>query len=399
MEIAFLSANKLKIELEKKQGSISSKILSGFLKQPSRFIGTLLVGNNISLVIYGILMAKILEPVFFNYTDRESIVLILQTIVSTLIILVTAEFLPKRIFRISPNRFLSFFSIPLFILYYILWMPMILIIGFSESVLKTILKVSFSEKDITFGRIDLDEYVREITTEAEKKGERESDIQIFKNALEFSKIKVRECMVPRTDIEAIDIELNVDELRLKFIETGLSKILIYKESIDNIIGYVHSFELFKRPNSVKSVLRPIVIIPETMPVNEVLELFIKKQKNIAVVVDEFGGTSGMLTIEDVVEQIFGEIDDEHDVEELLDKKISDDEYYFSARLEINFINEKYKLNLPESDEYTTLAGLIIHISETIPDENDVIDNSNFSFEILKVNESRIEEIKLRRKEV
>ena len=398
MEIAFLSANKLKIELDKKEGTISGKILSNFLKQPSRFIGTMLVGNNISLVIYGILMARLLEPVFFRVTNSEFIVLMCQTLVSTIIILVSAEFLPKRIFRLAPNHFLNWLCIPLFIIYHILWIPMILIIGLSEAVLKSILKVNFSENDVTFGRIDLDEYIKEISSDAERKGEKDSEIQIFQNALEFSKIKVRECMVPRTDIEAIDLEESVEELSKKFIETGLSKVLIYKESIDNIIGYVHSFELFKKPENIKSVLRPISIIPETMLVNEVLETFIKKQKNIAVVVDEFGGTSGMLTIEDVVEEIFGDIEDEHDIEDTVERSLADNTFEFSARLEIDYLNEKYKLDFPESDNYETLAGFIIDFSETIPEEKEVINIDKWSFEILKVLDNRIDLIKVKEKE-
>jgi putative hemolysin len=395
MEIAFISANKLKIELAKKQGSLSAKIISSFAQKPGRFIGTMLVGNNIALVIYGLYMAHILEPEIKTLIKNEIGVLTVQTIISTLLILITAEFLPKAFFRRIPNRSLNFLAVPLLVIYYILWLPMIIIIGIAEFFLKTLLKQNFSENKIIFGKVDLDNYLNEAVKNRRKKGELEHEVQILQNALEFPNVKVRECMVPRTDIVAVDAEATVSELHKKFIETGLSKILIFKESIDNIIGYVHSYEIFKRPESIKQVLLPAVVFPETMAAREALEAFIKKRKSIAVVVDEFGGTSGILTIEDVFEEIFGEIDDEHDVEEHTERKINESEYIFSARLEIDYLNSKYNLELPASEEYETLAGLIIHIHESIPAEKEQIEWNNFLFEIIQVAENKIEKVKLK----
>ncbi|PCJ82993.1 MAG: hemolysin [Flavobacteriales bacterium] len=396
MEIAFVSANKLKIELDKKQGAVSAKIISRFLQRPTRFIGAMLVGNNIALVIYGIVMAKILEPPIERYISiNEIVVLSIQTIISTLVILVTAEFLPKAVFRGIPNRMLNAFSVPLFLIYYILWLPMLFITSLSEWLLKTFMKVDLSENKMTFGRVDLDHYVSEMSSQAGQKGEVENEIQILQNALEFSNVKARECMVPRTEIVALSIESPVEELREKFIETGLSKILIYRDSVDNIIGYTHSFELFKKPKKIKNILLPVSIVPETIAASEILETFIQKQKSIAVVVDEFGGTSGMLTIEDVVEEIFGEIEDEHDVDKAIERKINETEYEFSARLEIDYLNEKYQLNLPESDQYETLAGLILQVCEDIPEEGENIKFESWVFEIKSVAENRIEFVKVK----
>ncbi|MBN4061954.1 HlyC/CorC family transporter [Bacteroidales bacterium AH-315-I05] len=396
MEIAFVSANKLKIELDKKQGAVSAKIISRFLQRPTRFIGAMLVGNNIALVIYGIVMAKILEPPIERYISiNEIVVLSIQTIISTLVILVTAEFLPKAVFRGIPNRMLNAFSVPLFLIYYILWLPMLFITSLSEWLLKTFMKVDLSENKMTFGRVDLDHYVSEMSSQAGQKGEVENEIQILQNALEFSNVKARECMVPRTEIVALSIESPVEELREKFIETGLSKILIYRDSVDNIIGYTHSFELFKKPKKIKNILLPVSIVPETIAASEILETFIQKQKSIAVVVDEFGGTSGMLTIEDVVEEIFGEIEDEHDVGKAIERKINETEYEFSARLEIDYLNEKYQLNLPESDQYETLAGLILQVCEDIPEEGENIKFESWVFEIKSVAENRIEFVKVK----
>ncbi len=395
LEIAFLTANKLKIELDNKQGAFSARLLSDFLKQPSRFIGTMLVGNNIALVFYGILMARLLEPIFYSWNLTSASVLLLQTVVSTLIILFAGEFLPKTLFRINSNFILNFFAVPLKIVYFILWIPMYIMVGLSELILRTIFGVDTGKQPVAFGRIDLSNYVKEMTQSAETKEEElENEIQIFQNALDFSKVKARDCMVPRTEISAVSVDDDLTKLRELFIETGFSKVLVYRESIDNIIGYVSSSELFNKPDSIKRMIVPVIIIPETISAKQVLELFIQQNKSIAVVVDEFGGTSGILTIEDIIEEIFGDIEDEHDQEEFLEEKINDNTYHFAARLDIDYLNDKYKLNLPESDEYETLAGFIIHNHADIPLVNSVIDIENYTFKITAVTNVRIETVLL-----
>lgn len=395
MEIAFVSANKLRIELQNKQGLLSAKIFSNFIKHPSRFIGTMLVGNNIALVIYGIVMARILESVIRIITTSEITIFIIQTILATLLILVTAEFIPKTLFRINPNRTLNFFAIPVWVIYYLLYPLVYVIIGISELTLKKIFKVEFSEEKPVFGRIDLDNIIKESTSSKNRDEEVDPEIQIFQNALDFSDVKLRECMVPRTEIVALDINESIDVLKQNFVDTGLTKILIYRDDIDHIIGYTHSYELFKRPQSIKSILLPISIVPETMPAKELLKILIKQRKSVAVVVDEFGGTSGIVTIEDVMEEIFGEIMDEHDVVTLLENQINDREYLLSGRLEIDYLNEKYDLNLPESEEYETLSGLIIYYHENIPELNEQIKVNDFLFAIMDVSKTRIEQVNLK----
>ena len=278
MEIAFISANRLSIELSNKEGQISGRILSFFMKRPSRFIGTMLLGNNVALVIYGIQMAILLDPWISQWMPNEVGILLIQTIISTLIILVTAEFMPKAIFRANPNRSLSLFAIPIFIIYWLLWLPMILTIGISESILKAFTKSAFSKEEIAFGRIDLDNYVKESTERANNEEELDHEIQIFQNALEFSKVKARDCMIPRTEIEAMEVDDDIEVMKQRFIETGYSKILVYRDNIDNIIGYVHSYELFKHPEAIKTILWPIFIIPETITAEDVLEKFIKESR-------------------------------------------------------------------------------------------------------------------------
>jgi magnesium and cobalt exporter, CNNM family len=396
MEIAFVSANKLKIELDKKQGRYSAKILSSFINQPAKFIGTMLLGNNIALVIYSMLMAKLLEPIILvNITSNEFAVLFIQTIISTFFVLFFAEFLPKAILRINPNRVLSIAAIPLRIVYWMLYPFTYITVGVSNLILK-LFKVDTSESDLAFSKVDLEHFVLDIQERQEEGEEIDSEIQIFKNALDFSDVKVRECMVPRTEITAMSIDASLEELRDKFVETGLSKILIFRDSIDNIIGYVHSKELFKKPDAIKNILLPSSIIPEAMSANEILQQFIQQRRSIAVVVDEFGGTSGIITTEDIIEEIFGEIEDEHDKEELVEDKVAKNEYKFSARTEIDYINEKYKIDLPESEEYETLAGLIINIHESIPVKDEVIHLDNFEFTVNEVTENRIELITIKR---
>ncbi len=390
IEIAFISANRLKIELDNKKGVFSAKILSLFLKQPAKFIGAMLLGNNVALVIYSIIMAMVLEPIIIIYlTHNEFIILIIQTIISTIIVLFFSEFLPKALFRINPNKVLSISAIPLSITYYILYPFTYFTVGISSIILK-IFKVDTSERDLAFSKIDLEDFVASIQERQTKNEEIDTEIQIFKNALGFSDVKVRDCMIPRTEIIAMDIDKSIAELKEKFIETGLSKILIYRGSIDNIIGYSHSKELFKNPASIQSILLPVSIVPEVMSANEVLKKTIKERRSIAVVVDEFGGTSGILALEDIIEEIFGEIEDEHDKEELIELKIDANTYQFSARIEIDYLNEKYKLHLPESDEYETLGGYVINIHESIPKKNEIIATEKFVFTINKVSNNKID---------
>lgn len=395
MEIAFVSANKLKIELDGKQGSFLAKILAGFLKKPSRFIGAMLVGNNIALVVYGIYMARILEPQIAVYTNSEAIILIVQTILSTILILITAEFLPKTLFRINPNSVLRFFAFPLLLIYWILLVPMFVVISISEMLIRLFSKEVSIADELNFGRVDLEHYIREGTENNEDQEDVDHEIQIFQNALDFSKVKARECLVPRTEVIAMDVEGSIEDLRSKFVETGLSKIVIYRDNIDNIIGYTHSFELFKKPESIKSILLPIPIIAMSTPANEILKTLNEQKRSIAVVVDEFGGTSGILTIEDVIEEIFGEIEDEHDKEELIETKINANEYLLSARIEVDYLNDEHNLGLPESDNYETLAGLIIDKFESIPKMNDQINFDQFEITVKKVFDNKIDLVHLR----
>lgn len=394
LEIAFITSNKLRIELENKQGSLSAKILSHFNKYPSRYLGTMLLGNNIALVIFGIYMDEELNPIIGQYISSKIAVLIISTFLSTMLILITAEYLPKNIFRINPNRTLSIFWLPLTIVYGVLYPVVMVTIGFSEFMLKKIFRVKIEKEDSAFTMIDLDNYLREGTSTKEKKAEMDYEIQIFQNALDFSNVKARECMVPRIEIVAMDVNNSIEELKNKFIQTRLSKILIFSGNIDNIIGYVYSKELFKNPESIRSILLPVSIVPESIAANEVLTVFIQQHKSIAIVVDEFGGTSGMLTMEDVMEEIFGEIDDEHDKEEMLEKVIRENEYLFSARLETDYLNDKYNLKLPILDNFETLGGLIMHYHESIPKLNDEIRIDNFLFTITSVTRTRIEQVKL-----
>jgi putative hemolysin len=398
MEIAFVSANKLRLELESKQGKFSSKIISDyFLQNPSRFIGTMLVGNNIMLVVYGIYFSQLLEPTLIKYISNEVSVLIVQTLSSTIVILFAGEFIPKALFRIDPNSILNIFALPAFLFFFLLYPFVFLTIGIAESILKTILRVELPEGKINFGKIDLDNYLREGTeSHIQQEKEIENEIQILKNALDFSEIRVRECMVPRTEIEAIDVDSSIEELKSKFIETGLSKILIYKNNIDEVIGYVHSYEMFKKPQHIRAVMLPVIIFPESMFVNDALSEFIKERKSIAVVVDEFGGTSGIVTMEDIMEELFGEIEDEHDVEDLLEKQINDNEFIFAGRLEVDYINEKYRLKLPISEDYETISGLLTTYHGSIPHKNETIwIEDKYMFKISSASDTKVDKVYLK----
>jgi len=400
-EIAFISSNKLRIELDRKQGSIAAKILSGFVKSPSRFIATMLVANNVAMVIYGILFSghvlthDLLKANLPHQLTSEAWMLVIQTFISTIIILVAAEFIPKAIFRLNPNGILGFLAIPILAIYYLFYPIVFIVLGISKFVMQRIFRIEFVEEKPLFGRIDLDFYIREITTRNSQAEEMNTDIRIFQNALDFTEVKVRQCMVPRNEIVALSVDEPVEKLRALFIETKLSKILVYRDSIDNIIGFVHSSEMFKQPKEITSVLLPVSIVPEVMPANELLTLFTNQHKSIALVVDEFGGTSGMVTIEDVIEEIFGEIQDEHDVPDQVDKRVSETEFIFSGRTEIDALNQKYNLGIPEHEAYETLAGFIFHHHENIPLPGDEITIPPFQITVLQVKDNRIEQVRLK----
>lgn len=400
MEIAYVSANKIHIELEKKQDGILAKILTRLTLKPSKFIATMLVGNNVALVIYGFCMGELLvdwvhkTPWLNQYVTSEN-ELIFQTIISTMVILVTAEFLPKVFFQVYANKLLKFLALPAYIFYQLFWLISEFIMWISNVVLKKFFKTEGDEVQLEFSKIELGDYITEQMEAGHHQDENiDSEIQIFQNALEFSAVKTREVMIPRTEIVAIELRESTKNLAKLFAETGYSKVLVYKSTIDDIIGYVHSFELFKKPKTIRSIVLPVVFVPEAMLANDVLNVLTKKRKSIAVVLDEYGGTSGIVTVEDIVEELFGEIEDEHDVIELLEKQISEHEYMFSGRLEVDYINETYKLNLPESENYETLGGLIVSETEEIPEQNEIIIINNLKFTIVEVSNTKIDTIQL-----
>jgi len=399
MEIAFVSSNNLKIELDKSKGLISGRILSRFNQHPSRFIGALLLGNNIALVIYGIAMADMLEPLITDllpdYFGFEIIVLLTQTIIATLIILFTAEFLPKVLFRQNPNAILSLFAIPVFLFYYMFFPIIYIFTGFAGWLLKVVFGIKSLEQAYVFTPIDLNDYIKNFTGEISENDDVTQEIQMVQNALDFTNVKLRACMVPRPEISAVEEGESLDHLRKFFIETGFSKILIYNESVDNIIGYTHSSDLFKNPKDIKSIMRSVFYVPETMLANDVLSKFFRQHKSIAIVVDEFGGTAGIVTMEDIIEEIFGEIKDEYDEDEFTEKQVSDNEFILSGRLEIDYLNEKYNLDFPQSDDYETIAGFIINNLESIPELREVVSIGRFSFTILQASENRIEQVRLK----
>lgn len=398
MEIAFISANKLRLELDKQQNSINSKILAVFTKNPSQYIATMLVGNNVALVIYGVAFAKLLEPFFYKYTSSDGAVLFLQTIISTLIILLTAEFLPKTLFRIKPNIFLRIFALPLIVFYFLFYPVTRITIRFSKALLNSIFRAGIDkeEEKIVFGRIDLDHFVNvKDNVLANEEQDVENEIKLFRNALDFSKVKLREIMIPRTEIEAMDINSSMNELLQRFIETGYSRILFYQENIDNIIGYIHLSTLFKNIDSVRQNLSKVLIVPETMPASKLLGRFIQQHKNIAIVVDEFGGTSGMVTSEDILEEIFGEIEDEHDTIDLVEREVGENEFIFSARIELDHLNDRYNLGFPVDENFETLAGFILFHHESIPKINTVINIEQYRIKILKASNTRIELVNLK----
>lgn len=397
MEIAFISSNKLRIEMDKKQGLFPSRIIDIFSRNKSLFLATMLIGNNISLVVYGIYMADLLKPAIQLWIESGFGLLLIQTIISTLLILVTAEFLPKALFRLNPNFLLNLFAIPILIFYVLFYVPAKFSFWLSRIFLIKVLRVKVSQgaAEIEFTKIDLDKLVSESQKIQEENQSVQHEIRIFQNALDFSEVKLRDCMIPRTDMMALEMNSSIELLTEKFIETGYSRILIFKDSMDNIIGYVKSSELFKHPKSIKAKIVQLPIVPETMAANKLLEIFMAEHKNIALVVDEFGGTSGIVTIEDIIEEIFGEIEDEHDKIELIEKQIGEKEFLFAGRVEIDQINEKYKINIPELEDINTIGGFITYHCESIPAENEVVDIDKFRFKIIKVSSTRVDLVNLK----
>lgn len=393
MEIAFISSNRLKLELDKSTGSFVSKTISIFSKDESNLIATLLVGNNIALVIFSISMTDLMTP-FLNFISSDILLLLVQTILSTIIILITAEFIPKTIFRINPNYMLKLFAVPLLLFYFILYPIVLVLILISEFVLKYIFGLKMEQVKQVFSKVDLDEYFDSLSHNIDRESNSKTEVEMLQNALDLSNTKVKECMVPRTDVSALNINSTIKELTDLFIETKFTKIPVFKDDIDNIIGYVHSSDLFKKPLNIRSIMLPISIVTESLSANEMLNIFINKNKSIALVVDEFGGTSGLLTIEDVTEEIVGEIEDEHDVDDVIDEKISNTEFLFSARMEVDQINSKYDLQLPESEEYETIAGLFLSLHEDIPEKGQEVIFENKVFIIDSVDKKSIKIIRI-----
>ena len=391
------------LQIKKKQNDLIAKVLTKLTEKPSKFIATMLVGNNLALVVYAYYMGGLLQtwvegadfgyPWLTNFFVEFS--LLTQTLISTLVVLITAEFLPKVFFQIYANSLLKVFAVPAYLFYVAFSLISSFIIWISDKVLKKFFKTEGDEVQLAFTKVELGNYITEQIESVETNEELDSEIQIFQNALEFSEVKSREVMIPRTEIVAVEKEESLDALNAMFTETGLSKILIFQDSIDDIVGYVHSFELFKKPQSITDVLRPVIFVPETMLVKDVLNVLIKKRKSIAVVIDEYGGTSGMMTVEDIVEELFGEIEDEHDSVVLIEEEVAEGVYKFSARLEVDYINETYKLELPEDENYETLGGLIVNHTEGIPEENDVVDIEGYQFHIIQTSNTKIELVQVR----
>ena len=389
-EIAYVSSNKVHIEILKKQEGLIANILTRLTHRPSKLLATMLVGNNVALVVYGFEMGKVMTlllPPFFQNV-------LWHTIISTLIILITAEFMPKVFFQIYANQLLKLFAIPAYFFYLLFYPFSSFIIWISDFVLRVFFKTKGDYVPLSFTKVELVDYISEQMGNAPKKEEVDAEVQMFQNALEFSGVKAREIMIPRTEIVAVDLNETIENLIATFVSSGFSKILIYNENIDDIVGYVHSFDMFKKPKTIKEVLIPVVTIPGTIQINEVLNLLMRKRKSMAVVLDEYGGTSGIVTLEDIVEELFGEIEDEHDKDKFIEEKISDDEYLFSARLEVDYINETYHLNLPESEEYETLSGLIVLHTEEIPTQGETISLPPFVFSIEACSQTRIETVRV-----
>ncbi len=397
MEIAFISSNKIYLEIEKKQDNFLSQILSKLTEKPSQFIATMLIGNNVALVVYSFFMGELLMGWFktIGFEFSSLIDLLIQTILSTLIVLITSEFLPKVFFQIYANSFVKFFAIPAYFFYLLFYFVSTFIMWISDTILKRFFKTEGDFVPLFFSKVELGNYISEQMNHFEDHETVDSEIQIFQNALEFSGVKARDIMTPRTEIAGVDLLDSIDDLKEIFIKTGYSKIMVYQNSLDDCIGYVHSFELFKKPKTIKSILIRVEFIPETIFIKEALDLLIKKRKSVAVVLDEHGGTSGIITIEDIVEELFGEIEDEHDSEEIrIEQEIEEGVFLFSARLDVEYINQTYKLNIPESDSYGTLGGFIVDHTKEIPQKGNKISIGNYNFVIEEASNNKIELVKM-----
>jgi CBS domain containing-hemolysin-like protein len=397
MEIAFVSSNRIRLALQIKQPGIVSVALAKLTKNPSKFIATTLVGNNIALVIYGLFMGEFLiaqlYPEALGNTDLSLSIVFVQTLISAVVILITAEFLPKVFFQIYANALLQFFALPTVLFYHVLSPLTNAFLWLSNVILRRVFKTSDDHIPTAFSRVDLEEYVTEHVESTENE-DIESEVQIFHNALAFTNRKAREIMVPRAEITAVDRYVSPNELINLFSSSGFSKILVYKGNLDNVVGYIHAFDLFRKPSNIRTITHPVEFVPESMFIKDILSQLIKKRKSIAIVLDEYGGTAGMITLEDIVEELFGEIEDEHDNIALIERELDSGTYLFSARLEVDYLNDKYKLNLHESDQYETLGGYIVHHTENIPDKDQVVTIGDFQFEIQKVTASKIELIKI-----
>lgn len=398
IEIAFVSSNKLQIELQSKQGDMRGKILSGFVQNTSQFIGTTLLANTICLVLYGTFMAFLLEVPLKMWlppsVNNEAVILLTQTVISTIIVLITGEFLPKSFFMLNPNSMLSFFSIPFLAVYFLMYPIVWGVVGLSRFFITKVLRLSYSEDKPVFTVTDLNSFIQNHMSKGREEGKVDIDTKIFDNAVEFKTVRIRECMVPRTDLVAIEVDDSIQELKAVFEESGHSKVIVYRDSIDDVIGYCHHLELFKKPKSIEEILTPIIIAPESALANEVLIQFIQERKSLALVVDEFGGTSGIVSMEDIIEEIFGEIDDEYDNDELIEQKTGEQEYLLSARHEIDYLNDKYGWDLPIGD-FETLSGLILSLTENLPKKGESVNYGPYSFTVVTKQDHRIDSVKLK----
>ena len=403
MEIAFVSSNRIYLEIEKSQQGFTSKVLKSITQKPSRFIATMLLGNNVALVLYGIFMGDRILQIFYPQTllsgEASLLIVFYQTLISTAIILLTAEFFPKVFFQLYANTFIKIFSIPVAFFYVLFYPITFLIIEFTDVILKQFFKTGSDKVQLSFSKVELGNYIDEQLESFNDKENLDSEIQIFQNALDFSEVKTREAMVPRAEVIAVEERTSIEDIKALFISTGLSKIPVYKETIDHILGYVHAFEIIKKPKTLINILLPVAYIPETMLVNDVLKLLTRQHKSIAVVIDEYGGTSGIVTVEDIVEELFGEIEDEFDTIAYLEKQLTENSYSFSARLEVDYLNQKYDLDLPESEFYETLGGMIAYTTGEIPDKDAYIEIPPFTMKIEKVSATKLEQITLTKTEM
>ena len=399
MEIAFVSSNRIYLEIEKSQEGLTSKVLKTITQNPSQFIATMLLGNNVALVLYGIFMGDRILQLFFTETlltgEASLIIIFYQTLISTGIILLTAEFLPKVFFQLYANTFIKIFAVPVAIFYFLFYPITYFIIEFTDVILKRFFKTDNDEVQLSFSKVELGNYIEEQLESFQNKENLDSEIEIFQKALDFSEVKTREAMVPRAEVVAVEEQTSIEDVKALFITTGLSKIPVYKETIDQILGYIHAFEIIKQPKVLKNILLPVAYVPETMLVNDVLKLLTRQHKSIAVVIDEYGGTSGIVTVEDIVEELFGEIEDEHDTIAHIEKQLDENSYLFSARLEVDYLNEKYQLDLPESEFYETLGGLVAYHTGEIPEKEEIVRLPNYELIIKKVSSTKIDRILLR----